>query len=78
MKSEKEMREAVFHWYRQALLGFSGPFFSLVNAVGRLYLLDLVSESLYDLVNDLAESGEIPLDEDDYDDMCDYIHEEVL
>lgn len=76
MKSEKGMFEAIFFGIVRPFLVILVLFFIFVNVIGRLYFL--VDDLLYDLVIDLVESGEISLEEDDYDDLCDYIYEEVL
>ena len=54
--SEKELRSALFHWYREAIDNNPGPFAAILRSVETFYLFDLISDELYTVSEYLAEN----------------------
>ena len=53
--SEKELRSALFHWYREAINGNPRPFVAILRSVETFYLFDLISDDLYSVSMYLSE-----------------------
>lgn len=54
--NEKDIRSALFHWYREAVSGNPGPFAAILRSVETFYLFDLISEDLYSVSMYLSEN----------------------
>lgn len=53
--SDKKLRSALFHWYREALKGNPRPFVSIFRSVETFYLFDLISDHLHSVSMYLSE-----------------------
>ena len=53
--SDKKLRSALFHWYREALRGNPRPFVSILRSVETFYLFDLISDDLHSVSMYLSE-----------------------